>query len=204
MKTIILLSFLMVSTSLTGLCKTWSITNSGFTFNPASITIALGDSVKFILASAHNGTEVSEATWSANGTTALAGGFQTEFGGGVVLPAELEVGTHYYVCTAHASSGMKGTIIVQNATGFVENQSHTNLSIYPNPSDGKFELLIDGSLFAGDCNLEIYNVLGDKIYHSVISSSKSDIDLKHPKNGIYFLKIYDGQTVRTKKIVIHY
>ena len=115
MKAKIFLSLLLFSISFTGICTTWTITNSGFTFTPATIYIVLGDSVNFVIASVHNAREVSQTTWNSNGTTALTGGFQTAFGGGMVLPAQLAVGTHYYVCTPHASIGMKGTIIVCSA-----------------------------------------------------------------------------------------
>ncbi|MDX1907903.1 MAG: plastocyanin/azurin family copper-binding protein, partial [Bacteroidia bacterium] len=110
----LLLTLLLISTSLTGFCTVWTINDSGLTFTPATITINLGDTVNFVLSATHNAREVSQATWNANGTTALAGGFQAPFGGGTILPAQLGVGTHYYVCTPHASFGMKGTIIVQS------------------------------------------------------------------------------------------
>src|ERR1035437_5829805 len=85
------------------LCTTVTIVNSGFTFSPASVTINTGDSIKFVLASAHDIVEVSQTTWNASGNTPLSGGFTTPFGGGLVLPAGLAAGTHYFVCSPHAS-----------------------------------------------------------------------------------------------------
>ena len=193
------------------LCTTITVVNSGTTFSPAVITINLGDSVKFTLASTHNAVEVSQATWNANGTTALSGGFSTSFGGGLVLPANLTmVGTHYYVCTNHASMGMKGTIIVQNSTGIAETQLQPTISVYPNPSNGKFNIslgqseVVSGSQILKQVqhDISIYNILGEKIYQSVIANSKSEIDLSNQTKGVYFIKIYFGETVLTKKIVI--
>jgi plastocyanin len=114
MKNKILLSLLLLSISLTGFCTVWTVNNSGNTFTPATITINFGDTVNFVIAVSHDAREVSQTTWNASGNTALAGGFQTPFGGGMVLPAQLGVGTHYYVCTPHASLGMKAIIIVQS------------------------------------------------------------------------------------------
>ena len=110
----IILTFLILSTFITGYCTVWTVNSSGYTFTPATITIIVGDTVNFSIASSHNSVEVSQTTWNSNGSTALSGGFQTPMGGGIVLPAQLTVGTHYYVCVPHASMGMKGTIIVQN------------------------------------------------------------------------------------------
>jgi hypothetical protein len=146
--------------------------------------------------------EVSQTTWNANGTTALSGGFSEPFGGGLVLPANLTVGTHYYVCTNHVSMGMKGTIIVQNPNGIAENKNLTTISVYPNPSNGKFQFELSGWESAKKSNLEIYNMLGEKIYQSEITNPNSEIDLSNQKSGIYFMEIYCGETVLTKKIII--
>ncbi len=116
MKTKILLSLLMLSSSLTAFCTVFTINNSGNTFTPANITITFGDTVNFVIAGSHDAREVSQTTYNANGNTALPGGFQTPFGGGMVLPAQLAVGTHYFVCTPHAAFGMKGIITVVSCT----------------------------------------------------------------------------------------
>ena len=85
------------------------IVSSGFSFSPNSITVNSGDTVHFALAGIHNAVEVSLTTWNANDTTSN-GGFRLPFGGGTTVMTA--AGTHYYVCQAHASMGMKGMIIV--------------------------------------------------------------------------------------------
>ncbi|MFN0189440.1 MAG: T9SS type A sorting domain-containing protein [Bacteroidia bacterium] len=40
------------------------------------------------------------------------------------------------------------------------------------------------------------------MYQSAITNPKTDIDLSNPTKGIYFVKIFDRQTILTKKIVI--
>jgi len=98
---------------------------------------------------------------------------------------------------------MKGTIIVQNSSaGIAENQSQTNISVYPNPSNGQFQFSMDGSPLSKDCKMEIYSVQGERIYQSVITNTKSDIDLSNQTKGIYFVKMYNGQTILTKKMTI--
>ena len=87
-----------------------TVTNSGFTFTPSLLTVNAGDTVRFQLDSIHNAVEVSQATWDANGNTSN-GGFAVDFGGGDVVFNT--PGTYYYVCTVHASMGMKGRIVVQ-------------------------------------------------------------------------------------------
>jgi plastocyanin len=203
----VLLTILILLSGTTCFSKTWIITSSAsYTFVPATLTITLGDSVSFQLASIHNATEVSLATWNVNGTTPLPG-FLTPDGGGLVLPVQLTVGTHYYVCTNHvASNGMKGMIIVQSVTGIEETSLLANISIYPNPSSGKFRLEYNDAEIPSekDCSLEIYNLNGVKIYETPVLYPSSDIDLSNQARGIYFIKIKNGRTVVTKKIVIQY
>ena len=107
-----LLTLLLITVSTSAFCTIWTINTSGFTYTPATTNILFGDTVVFTIGGSHDAREVSLTTWNANGNTPLPGGFQTAFGGGMVLPAQLAVGTHYFVCTPHASFGMKGTIVV--------------------------------------------------------------------------------------------
>ncbi|HNW55441.1 MAG TPA: plastocyanin/azurin family copper-binding protein, partial [Bacteroidales bacterium] len=108
MKKVILL-FGMIYCAVAAFSATVNITNAGFTFSPAAVTINLGDDVNFQLGASHDAVEVSKVTFDAGGNTPLAGGFSVAFGGGTVTVDKLTVGTHYYVCSPHASVGMKGT-----------------------------------------------------------------------------------------------
>jgi plastocyanin len=184
-----------------GFCTRWTITNSGLTFSPATITIIVGDDVSFQLESIHNAVEVSLATWNANQISPVIG-FSTPFGGGLVAASSLPVGTHYFICQNHGPLGMKGTIIVQAATGISDNSSRTDIAIYPNPSGGKFVLDINSLQIEKNSTLEISSIKGEIIYQTRLTIPKSDIDLRKQPKGIYLLKIFNGQTILTKKIII--
>lgn len=93
--------------------QTHTVTDQGFTFSPAELTIAAGDTVQWQLANIHNVVEVTEATWNANGTTPKPEGFSTQLGGGSVTFDT--PGTYFYVCSPHAFQGMKGKVIVNAA-----------------------------------------------------------------------------------------
>jgi len=75
--------------------------------------------------------------------------------------------------------------------------------IFPNPANNIFHVQIIGLKFGDPASLEIYNIQGELIYKSIISNHKLEIDLGNNASGIYFAKIYAGQTILTKKIVIH-
>ena len=107
-------SIILITTlALFSYSATTSVGNIGITYTPADITINVGDTVDFTpISNAHDVVEVSMATYNTNGATSN-GGFTTPFGGGLVTG--LAAGTYYYVCTPHASLGMKGTITVNAA-----------------------------------------------------------------------------------------
>jgi plastocyanin len=197
MKTI--LSSLMLVLSTTGaFCTTWIITNSGSTFSPSTITITVGDDVTFNLVSIHNAVEVSQATWDANGSTKLTGGFETAFGGGQVLSSQLGVGTHYYVCANHVSSGMKGTIVLQNATGIEENRLSSDFSIYPNPSF--ISVTIKANEIRIGSEFYIADLTGKKVASGKLDNEITTIDISHLTRGIYMIGMVD-QRERPVKLI---
>jgi plastocyanin len=197
MKTI--LSSLMLVLSTTGaFCTTWIITNSGSTFSPSTITITVGDDVTFNLASIHNAVEVSQATWNANGSTKLTGGFETAFGGGQVLSSQLGVGTHYYVCANHVSSGMKGTIVLQNATGIEENRLSSDFSIYPNPSFISVTIKANENRIGSE--FYIADLTGKKVASGKLDNEITTIDISHLTRGIYMIGMVD-QRERPVKLI---
>ncbi len=180
-----------------------TISNSGTSFTPSSVTIFFGDSIVFSLSGEHDAREVSQATWNANGNTALSGGFQTPFGGGMVLPAKLGVGTHYYVCTPHASIGMKATIIVQNVvTGLQDNPLSEGATIFPNPSTGKFFISHSGLLYSKAATAEVFSLKGEAIFKTSLTNSTTEIDLSHYSPGVYLVKLGNSEAVLTRKILV--
>jgi len=76
------------------------------------------------------------------------------------------------------------------------------LAVYPNPSNGKFQVVIGNVQSAlGNMEMEVYNIVGDKVHGQTISSKQEPVSLSVPA-GIYFLKITarDGSSV-VKKII---
>lgn len=102
-------AIVLCCSSLAAQASVYPITTVGFTYSPDTLHIALGDTVQFTLGNNHNAVEVNQATWNANGTTSN-GGFNIPFGGGQWVPTN--TGTFYYVCTPHASLGMKAVVVV--------------------------------------------------------------------------------------------
>jgi hypothetical protein len=78
------------------------------------------------------------------------------------------------------------------------NEVQSELSVYPNPSNGSFILL-----YNGDKNrvrsVEIFNVLGERVYFS--GYFKSTIDLKDKPTGMYYVHLNLDTNIITTKVI---
>lgn len=72
-----------------------------------------------------------------------------------------------------------------------------DLSVYPNPF---IDRLIIESTFP-QTHISILNVLGELVYSETLVSSKMDVNLSFLPIGIYFLKIRNGSSQQTIKII---
>ncbi|MFN6039594.1 MAG: T9SS type A sorting domain-containing protein [Bacteroidota bacterium] len=185
-----------------------TVNNSGFTYTPANITINLGDTVNFSISSSHNAVEVSQATYNANGSTALPGGFSIGFGGGTLT--QLTVGTHYYVCTPHAGMGMKGTItVVNNNTGTSLTQNlNLHLKVFPNPANDKIGINYSMNM-NGKVAVRLFDLTGKMVAllfddERVAGSHYENITLDRNKfgSGFYFVEINCLGRKITRQIIL--
>jgi len=88
------------------------------------------------------------------------------------------------------------TCFVQEAVTELEGKDI--LSIYPNPSEGKFSL--NSKTKNGE--ILVYNSLGEIVFQSRINSSISTIDLSNQASGIYFVNVKTEKESFTQKIII--
>jgi len=79
--------------------------------------------------------------------------------------------------------------------------SQNEIKIYPNPNTGKFIISVNGNIKID--KLEIYNVIGDKVYSIKTNNNYLTyiIDLTENPKGIYFIKIYSREKIYIEKIV---
>jgi len=79
------------------------------------------------------------------------------------------------------------------------NEGANNSTIYPNPSNGKFDLLFKGA--AGQAySIEIFNLQGQKLYESTGFQSKFDLSNQAP--GVYIMRVQQNSKTQNLKFVI--
>ncbi len=85
----------------------------------------------------------------------------------------------------------------------LENKGNKNISIYPNPSKGKFQLSIQDLLLTESYTIEVYNCKGENVYSTYEAIHKSiELDLSQFSEGMYFIRIWNGREIYMQKIVI--
>ena len=199
MKTKFLLLLLLLPALVPVYSITWQVTNSGFSFSPATVTIHLGDNVNFTLDPDHNAVEVSVTTWNADGDTPN-GGFNVDFGGGLVSASLLTLGTHYYVCQPHASFGMKGEIMVLATTAVAETAMPLSITISPNPASNFIHITANENNLIGS-DYVLFDQLGQQMLTGKLTDKVSMVAVNQLPSGIYFVRIV-ARSTETYKVMI--
>jgi len=200
-KILLILTLLFNATA--GFSTSHTITNSGSTFVPDSISATVGDTIIFSLTTNHNAIEVYDTSWALNHRTSN-GGFQTPLGGGIVVVTQAKI--YYYVCGIHFASGMKGRIFVQSASGIeTVSKAATQFDIGPNPARENFMVRIQSKTDAGKLKLEVYDLLGKMVFTETLQNDFESISCDRFLRGTYLVKITDTDDSRVlgvRKIVI--
>jgi len=86
--------------------------------------------------------------------------------------------------------------IVPVPTGINE-VANVNFTIFPNPTTEN--ILVNGVVKGS--TLEVVNALGQVVYSEVVSNSKSNINVANYNNGLYMIRITNGNEVTTNSFV---
>lgn len=110
------------------------------------------------------------------------------------------VGTYTVTLTATNScnSDTSAQIITIVSIGINNNVLNT-LSVYPNPSNGVFTLDLG---ITTEAIIEVYNVIGAKVFGKEINAQISSVDLSGFDAGVYVLKVRTGNAQTVKQITV--
>jgi uncharacterized repeat protein (TIGR03803 family) len=108
---------------------------------------------------------------------------------------------------AVSGSNPKYTSLVEirtGTTGFNNLDNNNIFEIFPNPNNGKFNILFANNKQFQETNFNIYNLVGEKIYSSTIKDkNKINIDISSAKKGVYIMKLIEDNNIYVKKIHIY-
>jgi len=179
---------------------THTITISGLTYVPSSLTIAEGDEVTISASSIHPLVEVSKGTWDSDGFTPLTAGFS-----GITTQTIkfTNAGDYYFVCPRHVDLGMKGMITVTTTTGlFKEATSLNGVKIYPNPAVS--DLMIQLEQATQVQNISLVNAQGIEVSNQAINASITSytLNVSSLESGLYQVVISTPEKKIYNKVVV--
>ena len=79
----------------------------------------------------------------------------------------------------------------------IEEIKSDDISIYPNPTNGLVKIQTETN-----STIEVINITGKTIKTVKATSQKTEIDLSQENKGIYFVKVFTSNGVRTQKLIL--
>jgi len=96
-----------------------------------------------------------------------------------------------------SGSYQKDWIVTVSLTSGIKESDFLKVRIWPNPSSGSFEI----SNIKG-FDIVIWNSLGVKLLREFNYISKSTVQIKGLKSGLYFVKLRKDGFVQTRKLIV--
>lgn len=99
-----------------------------------------------------------------------------------------------YTNSGGCSNSQTQTIVVEDCSSLQENEL-TNVSVYPNPTNGMFTIELDGEF-----TFEVHDARG-RVVQRGSGFNTSEVDLKQAEAGVYFLHIFNNKGQKVVRIV---
>ena len=94
-------------------------------------------------------------------------------------------------------------ITMQDDVSIGESFDNANVSIYPNPTNGQFDLTVEG--INGNFNMQIVNVTGEVVYTEKLNTaakSTKSFDISNFAAGVYYVRLSNNDGIVVKKLII--
>lgn len=87
---------------------------------------------------------------------------------------------------------------VTSGVGIKSISANNSISIFPNPTTG----LLNINAVEVNSSVDVYNVIGEKVYSNTLVKGNNVVDLSGLANGAYFVKLNSNNQITTKKVVL--
>ncbi len=109
-----------------------------------------------------------------------------------------ETSMHYKAIGVSSLSSVGCNSNCNNPTHIIEKSPDIiGFQVFPNPGDGLF-FVRSGNIIS---QIEVVNVLGEKVYFSKINADKSEIDLSKEPPGVYLVWVKTNEGTAVRKII---
>jgi hypothetical protein len=95
-----------------------------------------------------------------------------------------------------------GIMPAYKGLGIDKISTNSTFKIYPNPSNGIFNVSLEN--VSGNPQINIYNVLGQQVYTSKLTTVETSLNLSNQAKGVYIYRVLNenGDSISTGRLVI--
>jgi len=203
MRNITIIIFLLL-TAINYSQTTHDVTVQNFSFSPQSLTINVGDAVRWTNISGTHNVLADDGSFTSGNPAPATWEYTFTF---------TAAGSNPYYCEPHGGpggSGMSGVIVVQNPVGVDDEELLANQfelkQNYPNPFNPSTRInfsVPDASFII----LKVYDILGNEVAVLVNEQKQAgnyqiDFDASELTGGVYFYQLTTNSFVDTKKMIL--
>ena len=190
----------LISSSIILSQTTHDVTVQNFSFSPQTLTITVGDIVKWTNISGTHNVRANDNSFFSGPAAPAIWEFTHTF---------TNSGNFPYYCEPHLGNGMTGTIIVQNPVSvedeFVVDQFELEQN-YPNPFNPstRISYSVPTSTFV---SLKVFDIIGNEVATLVNKEQPAgyyqvDFDASKLTGGVYFYQLTADNFVDTRKMML--
>ncbi len=134
-----------------------------------------------------------------NGTIVSTGAIDLKTGVAIDGRAFTTVGT---LTTAAITATMPSGCIHTGIASSDDKNTNGKITIYPNPFSTSTTIIINDASQINNCELTIYNVLGEKVMDTFITKQLTTLETSNLPSGIYFYKVIgNDRTIQSGKLI---
>jgi hypothetical protein len=189
-------------TPTTTVTYTVSGTDANSCTGTATITVNVNQAPVVTLSATSNTLCVTDGPVALSGSPAGGTYSGTGVSGNSFDPAVSGTGTFtlsYTYTDGNNCSATATTVIGVNGCTGLNNNQNLQVSAYPNPFGSVITLELGGNV--KNASVNILNLMGEIIYQTVTTQSKSAIDLSTHQAGVYYIQVNTEAGSFTKKII---
>ena len=111
------------------------------------------------------------------------------------------IGSNDYYCSVHGAGSMSGTITVVADGSLSANQFEDPSEFMISPNPGQNWLKIKLPILQDDLKVEVFDVLGKRVYSSRLTKLETSIQVSNWKSGIYLVRVSNDVVTHTKRFM---
>jgi hypothetical protein len=113
--------------------------------------------------------------------------------------------TYTITDTNSCSNAASSNITVQDCTGIEESLTSSEVTVYPNPTMGSFNIAIN-NINVDELVIIIFDLQGKQVFSSVdknvTGAYNKQINLDEVAKGLYYIKVSAGSEVKIQKLIV--